>query len=269
MDRGSVRAAYDHELRVEAYHFKGAVRPFPEHFHEYYVVGVVEAGERRLICNRKEYAVIPGDMLLFNPGDNHACTQCGGTLDYRSVHFSKDTLMRLTGGGELDGLLCFKRPVVSDRALTDRFRAVHRAMIQSSAVPAGEIRELLSELLEQCGQARSGVREGEDVVEKICAYLEKKYESHISLEQMCRFGGISKSTLLRAFLQEKGITPYRYLENVRISAAKRLLEQGVPPAEAAAQTGFSDQSHFTNYFTRFIGISPGAYQMIFRKEDKG
>lgn len=29
------------------------------------------------------------------------------------------------------------------------------------------------------------------------------------------------------------------------------------------QPGFSDQSHFTNYFSRFIGLTPGAYREIF------
>ena len=74
---------------------------------------------------------------------------------------------------------------------------------------------------------------------------------------------MSKSTLLRAFTKAKGVTPYRYLENIRIGAARKLLEQGRLPAEAALQTGFSDQSHFTNYFSRFIGLAPGLYREIF------
>ena len=34
-------------------------------------------------------------------------------------------------------------------------------------------------------------------------------------------------------------------------------------AEAALLTGFSDQSHFTNYFKRFIGLAPGVYREMF------
>ena len=79
---------------------------------------------------------------------------------------------------------------------------------------------------------------------------------------------MSKSALLRAFAREKGVTPYRYLENLRVGAAKRLLEQGVPPAEAALRTGFSDQSHFTNYFSRFIGLAPGAYREMFLDKER-
>ena len=39
---------YDDELRMEAYRFEGIVQPFPNHFHEYYVIGLVEKGERLL-----------------------------------------------------------------------------------------------------------------------------------------------------------------------------------------------------------------------------
>jgi len=40
----------------------------------------------------------------------------------------------------------------------------------------------------------------------------------------------------------------------------------VPPAEAALRAGFSDQSHFTNYFDRFIGLSPGVYRGVFTEK---
>lgn len=67
----------------------------------------------------------------------------------------------------------------------------------------------------------------------------------------------------------KGVTPYSYLEKIRIGEAKKLLEQGFPPIEAALRTGFSDQSHFTNYFNRFIGLSPGVYREIFLAKSSG
>jgi AraC-like DNA-binding protein len=47
-----------------------------------------------------------------------------------------------------------------------------------------------------------------------------------------------------------------------------LLEKGVGPMEAALQTGFSDQSHFTNCFSRFMGLSPRMYHDIFLEKYK-
>lgn len=72
--------------------------------------------------------------------------------------------------------------------------------------------------------------------------------------------------MLRLFAKEKGITPYGYLEMVRINRAKALLESGESPAEAALKTGFSDQSHFTNFFKKFIGLTPKQYGKIFNMD---
>ena len=83
-----------------------------------------------------------------------------------------------------------------------------------------------------------------------CAYLEEHCRERVTLDQLCHHVGLSKSTLLRSFARAKGLTPYRYLETLRINEARRLLAQGVPPAEAAVQTGFSDQSHFSNFFRK-------------------
>ncbi len=82
------KVVYDDELRLEAYRFEGIIQPFPSHFHEHYVIGFVEKGERVLSCRDREYAIEEGGILLFNPGDSHACVQSdGGTFDYRGTTF--------------------------------------------------------------------------------------------------------------------------------------------------------------------------------------
>ena len=89
---------YDHELRLEAYHFEGVMQPFPNHFHEYYVIGFVEGGERCLSCRNHEYTIKKGHVILLNPGDSHACVQTDdGTLDYRGFNITKDAMLDLSG----------------------------------------------------------------------------------------------------------------------------------------------------------------------------
>lgn len=259
---------YDDELRIEAYRFEGIVQPFPNHFHEYYVIGFVEAGERCLSCKNKEYLISRGDTVLFNPGDNHGCVQSdGGTLDYRGFNISKETMLNLaeevTGRRELPG---FSKNVISDEEVTCCLRPLHD-MVMSGSVEFGKEENLLlllslmiqrySRPFEEC------IPECREEIERACVFMEENYTRRIYLDQICRCVGLSKSTLLRAFAKSKGITPYRYLENIRIGAAKKLLEQGLGPAEAALQTGFSDQSHFSNYFNSFIGLPPGVYREIF------
>jgi AraC-like DNA-binding protein len=86
----------------------------------------------------------------------------------------------------------------------------------------------------------------------------------LALSDLCALTGLSKYHLLHIFTLQKGISPYNYLITVRINNAKKLLEQGIPLIEAAMRTGFSDQSHFTNYFKKYIGLTPKQYARIFR-----
>lgn len=276
MKKEARTVCYDETLRIEAYHFQGIVQPFPNHFHEYYVIGFVEGGRRVLSCRGKEYTLEKGNILLFNPGDNHACAQCdGGTFDYRGFNIfpnvMQDLTEEITGDRKLPG---FFRNVISDEELTCYLAPLHKLVMSGSDEFEKEeyLLLMLSLLIERYGQPfENCIPECRQEIEEACIFLQAHYADKISLEHICHHAGLSKSTLLRAFARSKGVTPYRYLENIRIGKAKKLLEQGVPPVEAAIQTGFSDQSHFSNFFNMFIGLTPGVYRDIFLKkeEEKG
>ncbi|MDE7112932.1 MAG: AraC family transcriptional regulator, partial [Acetatifactor sp.] len=259
---------YDDELRLEAYRFEGIVQPFPNHFHEYYVIGFVEDGARELSCRNREYAIEKGSIVLFNPGDNHACVQSdGGTFDYRGLNISKETMLELaeevTGKRELPG---FSKNVIYDEEAVCYLRPLHE-MVMKGAGDFGKEENLLfliSLLIQKYGQPfESCIPECRQEIERACEYMEQHFAERIYLNQICRYVGLSKSTLLRAFTKSKGVTPYRYLETIRVNEAKKLLSEGIMPVETAIRTGFSDQSHFTNYFNQFIGLAPGIYREIF------
>lgn len=259
---------YDEELRLEAYRFEGIIQPFPNHFHEYYVIGFMENGERRLSCKNQEYTIKKGDIILFHPRDNHACVQSDqGTLDYRGINITKEVMLDLaeevTGRRELPG---FSKTVVSDEEAVCYLRPLHELILKGSCEFEKEenLLLLLSLLIGRYGLPfENCLPECRVEIENACAFMEQHFSERICLNQICRHVGLSKSTLLRAFTKSKGVTPYRYLETIRIGEAKKLLEQGITPLEAAMRTGFSDQSHFTNYFRQFIGLSPGLYRDIF------
>ena len=97
----------------------------------------------------------------------------------------------------------------------------------------------------------------------LCQYMEQHFSENITLDDLASMIGAGKSYLLRSFTKEIGVSPYRYLQTIRIERAKALLEEGIGPIDVAGMTGFSDQSHFTNYFKEFIGLTPKQYQRIF------
>ena len=163
----------------------------------------------------------------------------------------------------------FREPVLNQADLASAYLDLHSSLMRGA--PALEREEQFLVFLERLftvhadlsGNSPSASTRRD--IEDVCAYLESHYAERITLEQLAAVAKLNKYTLIRAFTRFKGITPYRYLETIRINRAKTLLEQGIEPAEAAQRTGFSDQSHFTSYFGRFIGLTPGQYRSVFRE----
>lgn len=274
MKKETRTVVYDEELRIEAYRLEGIVQCFPNHFHEYFVVGLIEGGQRHLCCKNKEYNLERGHLVLFNPGDNHACFPIGDSLlDYRALNIPTDVMLELaeevTGKRELPG---FSETIVIDEEIACCLHPLHEMIMNGSREfsKEEELLFLLSLLIQKYGGPfASCIPECREEIERACAFLSAHYAERISLDQICDCAGLSRSTLLRAFTKSKGVTPYRYLETVRVGEAKKLLEKGLSPLEAAMQTGFSDQSHFTSYFSRFIGLTPAAYRDIFKEQTGG
>ena len=46
---------YDAELAIEAYWLQNVLEPFPDHFHDYYLIGFIEKGARELTCGGQKY----------------------------------------------------------------------------------------------------------------------------------------------------------------------------------------------------------------------
>lgn len=264
---------YDDELNLELYRFEGIVQSFPNHFHDYYVIGYVESGTRRLFCKNNQYIIKSGDILLLNPNDNHGCTQSGeDALDYIGINIPVDTMLSLSE--EITGkntLLGFSQNVIKDSTLRVFLQFLHQMILSDGEMFEKEemLFILISILLEKYGQPfENCIPECRDEIEIACCFMEEHYAEHISLEQLCKCSTLSKSTLLRAFTRSKGVTPYRYLQSVRVGKAKALLEKGINPIDVALQTGFADQSHFTNFFNMYIGLPPAAYKRMFKATHK-
>lgn len=264
---------HDDDLHLEAYRFAGIAQPFPSHFHDYYVIGFIEAGTRCLSCKNKEYKIGQGDILLFHPNDSHSCVQCdGGTLDYRCLNIPKETMLsfaeEITGRRELP---VFSENVMQNDEMNRYLCSLHQMIMDGSKEFEKEEMLLLflSLLIEQYGgPVESGILACSKEIETACIFMEENFAERVSLENLCKCSSLSKSTLFRAFTKSKGVTPYRYLQAIRIGKAKELLEQGVPLVDTAIQTGFSDQSHFSKFFNMFIGLSPASYRRIFKKDGR-
>ena len=72
-------------------------------------------------------------------------------------------------------------------------------------------------------------------------------------------------TLKRRFVTASGNTLIGRLQNLRMEAAKRLLETTrMPVEEISTEVGYEDASFFRRLFKRSTGLTPGQYRRMFQ-----
>ena len=72
--------------------------------------------------------------------------------------------------------------------------------------------------------------------------------------------GLSPRHFARLFRHEIGMTPATWTEMARVEAARRLLEAGEAPKQAAAASGFADADVLRRAFMRHVGVTPASYR---------
>ena len=91
----------------------------------------------------------------------------------------------------------------------------------------------------------------------------------LSVESLASRAAMSPRNFARVFAREVGTTPARFVEQLRLEAARRWLETGRQSLdEVAAASGFGSSELMRRAFHRAMGISPGAYRDRFKRGSK-
>jgi AraC family transcriptional regulator len=88
--------------------------------------------------------------------------------------------------------------------------------------------------------------------------MDAKLDSNLSVELLASEAGLSPAHFARAFRESFGLPPHRYLLHLRLERARRMLDvENAVLADVAQRAGFADQAHFTRFFKREYGVTPG------------
>jgi AraC family transcriptional regulator len=88
--------------------------------------------------------------------------------------------------------------------------------------------------------------------------MNERLDGHLTIEVLARETGLSQAHFARAFKETMGLAPHRYLLNLRLERARRMLDSpDAMLADVALRTGFADQAHFSRLFKREFGVTPG------------
>jgi transcriptional regulator GlxA family with amidase domain len=98
-----------------------------------------------------------------------------------------------------------------------------------------------------------------DRVQDALAFAQKNLRAPLRVEQLAQAARLSPRQFTRLFRMETGQSPARAVENLRLEAARYLLEHGrLSVEEIARETGFVDRERMRRSFLRTYGQTPQA-----------
>ncbi|MDN3221091.1 AraC family transcriptional regulator [Pseudomonas nunensis] len=99
---------------------------------------------------------------------------------------------------------------------------------------------------------------------RVLDQIAEQFHQPLSLEQLAVTYGHNELRFLRDFTRTIGLTPHAYLIEVRLQAARRMIEQtDLPLASIALDAGFAHQSHMGSAFRKHLAMTPSQYRSRF------
>ncbi|MEM6456521.1 MAG: helix-turn-helix domain-containing protein [Acidobacteriota bacterium] len=138
------------------------------------------------------------------------------------------------------------------------------------AVAMHVARDMVVFLRRQGGQAQfstalRGQGAQSDPLRALLAWIPEHLADDLRVERLAAQARMSTRNFVRRFPQEVGVTPARYVEQVRVEAAQRQLEDTARSLdEIAADCGFGGRDALRRAFLRVLGVSPSAYRRRFQ-----
>ena len=278
-------ASPSHQCRVLATPWEGvygtrieSARHYRRHSHAVFGIGLMERGAQKSASGRGQVEAYAGDIIMCNPGEVHDGQPLGSpSRRWRMLYLEPAAMAAAMGEPGGAARLELTQPVAQDPRLR---LALHEVLDLLQHGGGGHGPVAAAQVL-ACDEALARVfalLPGRHALAPAAVPSAKPFNSATAriqqvrdrlaadlltpptLGEMALAAGLSKFQLLRHFEKAFALTPHAWLLQQRAERARGLIRGGAGLAQAAAASGFADQSHMTRLFTRQFGFTPGAWQ---------
>jgi AraC-like DNA-binding protein len=251
--------------RVEAF-FAG--HAFDSHRHDTYALGITLSGVQQFDYRGAEATSLTGDLIVVHPDERHNGRAGSGEGFRYRMAYVEPALIAAALDGRASALPFVDHAVIDDRRLRG---ALSRLLSGFDRAPEPlEVTELVADLADALVALDPSARRpprhavSATAVDRARALLDAHHRRTVASAELEAETGLSRFELARQFRRRLGTSPYRYLTMRRLDGARALIRGGSSFADAAAASGFADQSHMTRQFKDGFGLSPGRWRSMMR-----
>lgn len=232
------------------------------------------AVSRRIEGTRREKALIGPRRFCLTPGGVTSEWEHSGHPEILQVYLRQSIYESTVGemyGGDVSKAEIVPRFAILD-PLLEQLAITIATALRNGTVEDGLYVDTLAHMIAAHLARRHSLRSRSDTgisarmvsgskMRRLIEFVEENLDRDLSLEAMAQEVGISPLYLPRAFKAAIGQSPHQYVLARRIERARELLrDTDLPIVDVALSSGFSSQSHLSNWFVRMVGVSPAAYR---------
>lgn len=231
------------------------------HFHDFFELYFLEAGERYHMIRDKLYLLKAGEFVLFPPRVMHHSYGADNVFFKRILlyfqpeqvssrrmleHFSGEALICSVDSSTRFGI---------HRMMETLFEEQENGGLCSEEYMQTTLNLLLLTIMRKA-QPVETIKE-KNIMADVIQYLYDHYAEDITIENLSQAFYLSPYYLCRKFKETTGSTIIRYLNTTRILNAQRMmLETGKNFTQISKETGFSNLTHFNRVFKSVTGMTP-------------
>lgn len=238
------------------------------HLHDTLEIGWSLSDNLGLSYRGRSYDMRYGDAVIISAGEPHGSNLNGsGPVKFASLHISSAMIRDMFVGNLLDPEKIIDMPIVK---LIDSSSALSLYHEVRNTLPytmsSSEQFQFISDLLSRFSKVRD-MRNNISIephihpaIKYIKSIIDDAYTRQINFSRLATEVDLHERYLIALFKSATGLPPHQYQIALRVERGRQLLERDLSLSEVAAETGFSDQSHFNRHFKRCYGVPPGTFR---------
>ena len=276
------------ERHYHIYRIRSTRLDHQSHYHDYYQICFVVSGELQHIQQNEAVRLTAGDAFLVPPGFVHALHFENTRSEIYSLAFEWDlfspSFPQSDAGRFLTALhagdpksIGMRLRTVLDKEQRRHLQNILDCLIWQqqentpyflSAAPnlvASALQLLIQSYYSQPQNApHTPTSRDAGTVEQCLEYIDTHFREEMSLTDLCKRFGLSRSVFCAAFPQLSGLPLRQYIAQKRISEAQMLIrsQRDLSLSQVASLVGYQDDTTFYRNFLKIAGVTPSQYRTL-------
>lgn len=261
-----------------------------KHRHEFFEIALMVQGTCFHIHNNESIKLIPGDVFLIVPGEDHAYAINSPICLYNCLFYldvfgqeieamkrvnslfnfifkrvmlnlkcNRQDVLHVDPAAALSLKMILDKMLIEQERRTDGFELIQKAYLMQYLCLLGRAWE------KQFGKDEVLPEGKRNMLAEAVKYIECNIREDIRIDDVASRVYLSPNYFRKVFKETTGLSLVEYVNNVRISKAKKLLEEdNLSVSQAADAVGMADLNYFSRVFKSIVGEPPSEYKRRYK-----